>query len=518
MAIKFYRAKALPSSLNSSHDGVWFIKPDGATSFRTYNVKDGVAVGDGFEDLEIGGRNLLIGSKTYLSQPWRVSGATANVTYSVTKGTPIDGSNLDWSDEFLITSDGQSARRLTLTKSIGFPSLSDNQEVTISFWFENLGQDKPTLWLHNGLVNMELEGSGFYSQTAIVSSLTQIRIYNYDNPSGDLHFKISGLKLEKGNKATDWTPAPEDKVDVTDYVEVPQSEAQAGTSTTRRAWSALRVRQAITAWWNTIVDTIAERAWVSANFDKYGFWNLKTNGIQRKTIQSGNDVDFVAGNNMKVDYGAGGQVIFNATNTQYNSMSLPQLQAGTDTQQRVVSAKLLNDWFESQFAPRVIVDERYPQPFISQQGIQWGDASEPVWIAGHYLKKGSMIKIEHLSHPADANFMHQFTLGIAIDDDVQFAITDPLMRINPDDIFTTTYIEMYFVEDNEFVVRTVKYIKSNNFREITGGDILTVVSNQSVPIPEDGFELKIKSRGAHSNYILLSLSCRVTFEPSYVKV
>lgn len=33
---------------------------------------------------------------------------------------------------------------------------------------------------------------------------------------------------------------------------VPQAEAEAGTATTRRAWTAQRVRQAIAAWWNGI--------------------------------------------------------------------------------------------------------------------------------------------------------------------------------------------------------------------------------------------------------------------------
>jgi hypothetical protein len=37
---------------------------------------------------------------------------------------------------------------------------------------------------------------------------------------------------------------------------VSQAEAQAGTATTRRAWTSQRVRQAITAWWNTITDVV----------------------------------------------------------------------------------------------------------------------------------------------------------------------------------------------------------------------------------------------------------------------
>ena len=36
---------------------------------------------------------------------------------------------------------------------------------------------------------------------------------------------------------------------------VGEAEAEAGTATTRRAWTSLRVRQAITAWWDSIKDT-----------------------------------------------------------------------------------------------------------------------------------------------------------------------------------------------------------------------------------------------------------------------
>lgn len=39
---------------------------------------------------------------------------------------------------------------------------------------------------------------------------------------------------------------------------VDQSEAEAGTATTRRAWTAQRVRQAVVAWWNTVGTTVGK--------------------------------------------------------------------------------------------------------------------------------------------------------------------------------------------------------------------------------------------------------------------
>lgn len=45
---------------------------------------------------------------------------------------------------------------------------------------------------------------------------------------------------------------------------VGQSEAEAGTATTRRAWTALRVRQAVAAWWGS-VSTVFGRSLVGAD-------------------------------------------------------------------------------------------------------------------------------------------------------------------------------------------------------------------------------------------------------------
>lgn len=39
-----------------------------------------------------------------------------------------------------------------------------------------------------------------------------------------------------------------------------QTEAEGGTATTRRAWTAQRVRQAIVAWWNTVLGTVVQQS------------------------------------------------------------------------------------------------------------------------------------------------------------------------------------------------------------------------------------------------------------------
>jgi len=56
-------------------------------------------------------------------------------------------------------------------------------------------------------------------------------------------------------------------------------------------------------------------AYSSATYDNYVSWNLKTNGVQRTTVQSGGNLDIVAGTDISVSYGAGGVVTINSTAT-----------------------------------------------------------------------------------------------------------------------------------------------------------------------------------------------------------
>lgn len=74
-----------------------------------------------------------------------------------------------------------------------------------------------------------------------VSTEAKISLYNsYADATAKVTFRMKNVKLEKGNKATDWTPAPEDniaKVDVEYYLSTSATSLSGGSwSTTAPAW------------------------------------------------------------------------------------------------------------------------------------------------------------------------------------------------------------------------------------------------------------------------------------------
>lgn len=93
-------------------------------------------------------------------------------------------------------------------------NLIDGESVTISFWARHFGTiGTPTIYLEDGSfyasfspVESDVGGSWSYHNFTFSAraSVLSIAISGY----GQLF--LSDIKLEKGNKATDWTPAPED--------------------------------------------------------------------------------------------------------------------------------------------------------------------------------------------------------------------------------------------------------------------------------------------------------------------
>lgn len=59
----------------------------------------------------------------------------------------------------------------------------------------------------------------------------------------------------------------------------------------------------------------------SHNYDNYGSWNLKTNGTQRTTVQSGGDLNLVAGSNVSLSYSAGGTVTIASSYTEIDTLA-----------------------------------------------------------------------------------------------------------------------------------------------------------------------------------------------------
>ena len=68
---------------------------------------------------------------------------------------------------------------------------------------------------------------------------------------------------------------------------VSQAESEAGTATTRRAWTAQRVRQAISSWWDTISLAISDIAGLQDELDwKANTWDIPTDFVDLSTAQT----------------------------------------------------------------------------------------------------------------------------------------------------------------------------------------------------------------------------------------
>lgn len=79
---------------------------------------------------------------------------------------------------------------------------------------------------------------------------------------------------------------------------------------------------------------LATRKWADDNFDKYTAWNLQTNNVQRTSMPSGSNLNLVAGENVTINYSAGGTVTINAANS-----GVPVNMVTTDTTQTISSVK-----------------------------------------------------------------------------------------------------------------------------------------------------------------------------------
>lgn len=168
---------------------------------------------DTVDNLEIGGRNLLLNTLT-MDSPWTNANKksykydeTNNIYYR-----PVWSSvNSSWTNYI----------RQTVT-------IQPNTEYTISFLAKRQSEDvNPTLMCRfdrNEAITLVIPSSGlkidtswkkysFTFTTHAKSSSEPLLFYAYMGTGAydeDTALLIANVKLEKGNKATDWTPAPED--------------------------------------------------------------------------------------------------------------------------------------------------------------------------------------------------------------------------------------------------------------------------------------------------------------------
>lgn len=180
-----------------------------STVSATYATKQEV------EDIEVGGRNLLLNTKTLQGD---------NITvYEISEET--------YNDYFVATCDipaGESA--ITLLKFTGIYPEKLGETYTLSFYAKGNGFLSTTFIGKTGFVQISktdgetsLYVTG-YKQYKVTDEWNRYEVVWTLADTGDISIEkyvcfyvnagyavnVCGVKLEKGNKATDWTPAPED--------------------------------------------------------------------------------------------------------------------------------------------------------------------------------------------------------------------------------------------------------------------------------------------------------------------
>lgn len=144
-------------------------------------------------NLEIGGRNLLTGVSSY------------------TKDTPFEKTD-SRADGWIVYQNIITSIELEAGKKYVLQAKTDGN------WTENHdtnGQDPSkklvTLWLISDTTNNFFDmRQGYIVFTPTVTTKYKLRVNQYSNGTDAYTIHLWDIKLEKGSKATDWTPAPED--------------------------------------------------------------------------------------------------------------------------------------------------------------------------------------------------------------------------------------------------------------------------------------------------------------------
>lgn len=204
-------------------------------------------------DLQIGGRNYILNS--------------ANLSVSG-----------------LGSSAGSRAEYRTIDVGQSYMNIENNTEVTISFDLEmTVNTANPTLMVYNSnrlgpkmFVSKSLKFTAAVGETIKQRCSVVTQITDRENPSLTTNtiefystydtsnwFKISNLKLEIGNKATDWSPAPEDLNNITFQVYAPKGtlltdELPSLTLQTFPYEGSIEITSGATFQWSQFVDN----AWV----------------------------------------------------------------------------------------------------------------------------------------------------------------------------------------------------------------------------------------------------------------
>ncbi|MEC5393925.1 phage tail protein [Bergeyella sp. RCAD1439] len=161
------------------------------------------AIQQAVDAVSVGGRNLVRESNVFLSGA-PADGIIANITSEGYLRVASSLPNGNWHTSWFSRIDEIEEQ------------MTEGEAFTITFWVKRLsGHGKPTIYLKDGMgyfhLNGELNNSEFkpLSYTGTWKKAKSLRPHLGWAPANG-EFIIKCWKIEKGNKATDWTPAPED--------------------------------------------------------------------------------------------------------------------------------------------------------------------------------------------------------------------------------------------------------------------------------------------------------------------
>ena len=196
--------------------------------FKT-TVSDTYTTKTEFQNLEVGSTNLVAGTKDFSSGWWYDS-----AYMSKANDTAIDSRFTGISISFVPSTAGKDYCDLTKNKSVW---VEPDTEYTLSFWARGSGKFYTYLYgLSDGTVASHYNSSGYSGTQSDGSSIHTLSsndtykrywvVYRTKstaqgtvnlivarpakNLNTDVNMIIYGVKFEKGNKPTDWSPAPED--------------------------------------------------------------------------------------------------------------------------------------------------------------------------------------------------------------------------------------------------------------------------------------------------------------------
>lgn len=204
-------------------------------------------------DIEIGSRNLVRRSKDLVEEYWTIYSAEYA---SIDRSNTIDGFSVYTSIDQTI----ESGRFIDFSYSKTFEP-KPNEQYTLSFWAKGDGRIKS--YFYPSCCKSAITSQGFTSDTKdgrvvitlsdewkkywvtwttrsdVVGNDKKIIISRQEGALSGYakNVRVYGVKFEKGNKATDWTPAPEDiENDLSDVEKRVTSAEQKLTSTQWSLW------------------------------------------------------------------------------------------------------------------------------------------------------------------------------------------------------------------------------------------------------------------------------------------